>query len=134
MGRGSRGQLVRLVALLYVATLAVNRSLVRVTGPSMEPSLVPGDRLLTVPALRWWLRPGQVVVVRDPARPGHLAVKRLASMGTDGARVLGDAPDRSTDSRAWGPLPYASIRRVAIARWPDLRTPLSRTSDAASTG
>lgn len=111
----------------YLAALAVNRSLVVVRGPSMEPSLWPGDRLVTVPAARWWLRPGQVVVVRDPWEPGHRVVKRLVDV--DGTvDVRGDAPDRSTDSRQWGRLPPSSVRRVAVARWPDVRTPLRRAT------
>lgn len=113
-------------AVAELAALAVNRSLVVVRGPSMEPTLWPGDRLLTVPAHRAWLRPGQVVVVAAPDAPGHLVVKRLHAIGHGAADVRGDAPARSTDSRQWGPLPVAAVRRVAVARWPDLRTPLRR--------
>jgi signal peptidase I len=127
-----------LLGVAYLATLAVNRSLVVVRGPSMEPALWPGDRLLTIPAHRWWLRPGQVVVVAPPDGPER-AVKRLHRLervvGTGRppapspgwlAEVRGDTPERSTDSRRWGPLPVRRIRRVAIARWPDLRTRLWR--------
>jgi nickel-type superoxide dismutase maturation protease len=114
------------VAVGYLATFATNRSLVVVRGPSMEPTLWPGDRLLTVPAHRWWLRPGQVVVVAVPGAPGRLVVKRLHAVGHGTAEVRGDAPDRSTDSRQWGPLPVLAVRRIAVARWPDLRTPLRR--------
>jgi nickel-type superoxide dismutase maturation protease len=106
--------------------LVANRSLVVVRGSSMEPALWPGDRLVTVPAHRWWLRPGQVVVVAAPDVPGHLVVKRLHALGPGTADVRGDAPDRSTDSRRWGPLPLGAVRRVGVARWPDLRTPLRR--------
>jgi signal peptidase I len=132
----------RRVALLlvsaYLVTLLVNRSFVEVRGPSMEPLLWPGDRLLTIPAHRWWLQPGQVVVVAPPEGPARV-VKRLRRLERSAgatqaaarsprwlADVRGDAPDRSTDSRWWGPVPVRRIRRVAIARWPDLRTPLWR--------
>lgn len=111
------------LAALYLVVLSVNRSLVVVRGPSMEPSLWPGDRLLTVPA--WGpLRPGQVVVVADPADPGHLVVKRVGTVDPRGVTVLGDDPERSTDSRDWGPVPRRAVRRLAVARWPDWRTPL----------
>jgi nickel-type superoxide dismutase maturation protease len=111
---------------LYGAVLAVNRSLVEVQGPSMQPALWEGDRLLTVPARRGWLEPGQVVVVADPHDPDHLVVKRLTAIGAGRVEVHGDHPAASTDSRTWGPLPLAAVRRIAVARWPDLRSPLRR--------
>jgi signal peptidase I len=123
------------LAALYLATLAVNRSLVVVRGPSMEPTLWPGDRLLTVPAHRWWLRPGQVVLVAPPEGP-DLVVKRVHHIERRRAGdragtavvvdVRGDSPGASTDSRWWGPLPRRRVRRVAVARWPDVRTRLWR--------
>lgn len=115
--------------VLYLAGLAANRSQVVVSGPSMEPSLWEGDRLLTIPASRWWLHEGQIVVVRDPMRDDHLVVKRLTAIDGNRVTVLGDAPDRSTDSRTWGPLHLTDVRRVAVARWPDLRTPLTLVPD-----
>jgi nickel-type superoxide dismutase maturation protease len=111
---------------LYGVVLAVNRSLVEVQGPSMQPALWEGDRLLTVPARRGWLEPGQVVVVADPHEPGHLVVKRLTAIGAGRVEVHGDHPAASTDSRTWGPLPLRAVRRIAVARWPDLRSPLRR--------
>jgi signal peptidase I len=145
--RRSRGRAIRSLTLLiggaYLTTLAVNRSLVVVRGPSMEPSLWPGDRLLTIPAHRWWLRPGQVVVVTPPEGPARV-VKRVLRIElaapAAGARrgrvwlveVRGDTPERSTDSRWWGPLPVRRVRRVAVARWPDVRTRLRRRPGAAA--
>lgn len=111
---------------VYLGTLAVSRALVVVRGPSMEPALWEGDRLLTLPARRRRLRPGQLVVVTDPTAPGHLVVKRLRSVADGSVEVRGDAADRSTDSRHFGPLPLDAVRRIVVARWPDLRTPLRR--------
>ncbi len=111
----------------YLAVLAVNRSVVVVAGPSMRPSLWPGDRLVTLPAVVGSVRPGRVVVVRDPADPGHLVVKRVVRVLAGGeVEVLGDAPEVSTDSRTWGALPRSAVARVVVRRWPDLRTPLHR--------
>jgi nickel-type superoxide dismutase maturation protease len=105
----------------YLGALAADRSRIVVQGDSMLPHLWPGDVLVTVPALLP-LRPGQVVVARDPADPGHLVVKRVTGVG-DGRVVLrGDHPDRSTDSRTWGAVPRRLVRRVALCRWPDLGT------------
>jgi nickel-type superoxide dismutase maturation protease len=114
------------VAAGYGVVLGVNRSLVEVRGRSMEPTLRAGDRLLTVPARRAWLRPGRVVVVGDPSDADHLAIKRIASVGRGRVAVLGDHPEASTDSRTWGPLPVAAVRRIVVRRWPDLRTRLHR--------
>lgn len=110
----------------YLGLLVANRSQMVIRGSSMEPALWPGDRLLTVPAIPRALRAGLVVVVADPTDPDHLVVKRIRDLGGGTVDVRGDAPDRSTDSRAWGRLPVGAVRRVAVARWPDLRTPLRR--------
>lgn len=131
--RGGRARARRLVLSLFLAYLAIllaNRSQVLVAGGSMEPALWPGDRLLTVPATPRALRAGQVVVVADPTDPGHLVVKRIHDVGAGTVDVRGDAPDRSTDSRQWGRLPIRQVRRIAVARWPDLRTPLRRDPTA----
>ncbi len=117
--------------LLALAVVA-RRQLVEVAGPSMEPTLWPGDRLLTLPARPIWLRPGQIVVLEDPEQPGHRIIKRVTALedrGSGGAtqvQVRGDDPARSTDGRRWGAVPATSIRRIAVARWPQVRSPLTR--------
>lgn len=68
------------LALSWGAALAVNRSLRDVTGPSMLPTLAPGDRLLVLPT---WLRParrGDVVVLRDQRPPAQSTVKRIVGL------------------------------------------------------
>ena len=111
----------------YVATWAANRSLVEVRGRSMEPALRAGDRLVTLPVRPGALRPGRVVVVADPTDADHLVVKRIAHLVGDRVTVLGDHAAASTDSRTWGPVPRAAIRRIVLRRWPDLRTRLHRS-------
>jgi nickel-type superoxide dismutase maturation protease len=120
------GRLVALGAVVYLGVLGLNRSFVEVRGASMEPALWPGDRLLTLPAWLVGVRPGAVVVVRDPADRAHPVIKRVHAIVDGRVDVRGDAAARSTDSRQWGPLPRSSVRRVAIVRWPDLRTRLVR--------
>src|SRR5437879_4636659 len=82
-----------------------------VAETSMRPSLEPGDRVL----VSWWhpLRPGDIVVVRDPERHLTFGVKRIASINADGSVVVrGDSPNVSRDSRDYGPVP----RRLIIGR------------------
>lgn len=108
----------------YLGVLAADRSRVVVRGRSMLPRLWPGDVLVTVPAIAP-LRPGQVVVARDPADPAHRVVKRVTGTGRGRVVLRGDHPERSTDSRVWGPVPRRLVRRVALRRWPDVWTPLT---------
>ena len=113
----------------YLGMLAADRSRVVVRGHSMSPTLLPGDVLLTVPlpgSLRALLAPGRVVLLADPVDDAHLVVKRVTAVANDGLWLEGDDPARSTDSRRWGWVPPARVRRLAVRRWPQLRTPLWR--------
>lgn len=85
-----------LALLAYVATWLVNRSLRRVEGPSMLPSLWPDDLLLTVPATWVRARPGDVVVA-DVG--GHRVTKRLAA--PPGSRVELRDGHLFVDGRWW---------------------------------
>jgi hypothetical protein len=95
-----------------------------VRGHSMVPTLHDGDVVLAVPGLR--PRDGAVALVRWPARPGQLSVKRLALRlpgprgedGGDGACwfAVGDASGASTDSRTLGPAVALAV--VTHRLWP----------------
>ncbi len=77
----------------------------RVTGMSMFPALKPGDDVLINPRAYWQEQPnaGDIVVVRHPYRRDVRLVKRVDSVLDDGRSFLiGDNPDESTDSRAFG--------------------------------
>lgn len=111
--------------------LVVRSSLVEVRGPSMEPTLWPGDRLVTIPTRAAWLRPGQVVVLDDPEDPSHRVIKRIVAIDDGDVQVRGDDPRRSTDGRRWGPVPVAAVRRVAVTRWPAVCSPLTRATSQA---
>jgi nickel-type superoxide dismutase maturation protease len=120
MGRLRRA---RGLAALAVATISVAPSLARlirswahrvaVEGPSMGPALRPGDWLLVDPL-------AQRVVSAHPSHPDRLLIKRIHGITGDGQLDLrGDAPDASTDSRTFGPLPASAVRGRAWARyWP----------------
>lgn len=69
----------------------------------MAPALSSGDWL----CVDTWSRrpqPGELVVVRDPQRPGHLLVKRVRSVGQASFAVGSDDPTSGRDSRHFGSL------------------------------
>jgi signal peptidase I len=89
---------------------------------SMAPLLEVGDRLLVDPEAYRDREParGDVVVARDPERPGATLVKRVGAIPGDRPTfgdpvppntvyLLGDRADLSRDSRAFGPVPRASL-------------------------
>lgn len=92
----------------------------------MVPTLLPGDRLL-VEAITLRRRPpraGEVVLALDPRAPQRELVKRVAEHDpvTDLVELRGDAPEASSDSRAFGAVPRGQIRwRVAARYWPPRR-------------
>lgn len=88
----------------------------------MEPALLPGDRLLVLPAgpqglpgLRGAPPIGSIVIV---ARDGRLDVKRRAANppGVHGLWLLGDNAALSRDSRHDGAVPLTALRGRVIYR------------------
>jgi signal peptidase I len=124
---------------------------VAVAEDSMRPAIEPGDWLLVDPSVRGWPRRGSIVVFREPESE-LIAIKRVAArpgetvsdlpvtdpgtgehkhvelqLGPGEAWLLGDAADRSIDSRRYGPVSedrliarawfrYAPIRRLGRVR------------------
>lgn len=90
----------------------------------MVPALNPGDQLIAVRPGR--IRRGDLVVVRPPGYELEM-VKRVAAVPGDEADtgqlepgmylVLGDNPARSTDGRAFGPVPASAITGVVRFRY-----------------
>lgn len=129
------------IAVLAVGVVAARRlfMVVDVTGDSMSPRLLHGDRLLVRRTRR--LRAGAIVVAhhQDGGRRSAAAtawlVKRLAALPGDtvpesvvaavdgGARyvpagmsvLLGEHAD-SVDSRRWGFVPLSDIEGVVVRR------------------
>lgn len=87
--------------------------LVRVVGPSMEPSIHNGELLLARRSTRE-LVPGQVVVLTNPVRPHLIEIKRLIRKSDGGWWVEGDNADLSTDSRSYGSVDPTAIRGVVL--------------------
>ena len=124
-GTGSRGTVRRVVLLTVLGLAAALWRAVRrieVTGSSMTPALLPGDRLVVV-GLPWlrqpWPKPGAVVAVRDPRLPSRILIKRVSTvdrrLGT--LEVVGDHLASSTDSRTFGPVPRSSLIGRAVYRY-----------------
>lgn len=99
----------------------------------MRPTLEPGDWAIAIAAGR--VRPGDVVVVEHPERPGFEMVKRVISVAGNRAPddteavgrvwVEGDDLSSSTDSRAFGAVPADLVKgRVRLVWWPPERVRL----------
>ena len=125
-------------ASALIATAAVGiglrRSLMRVRGLSMRPTLREGDLVLTVPlppvsgdgplhgaaweARRRLVRPGVMVVLSEPDAREHLIIKRVTAITPDGVEVVGDDPGWSIDSRTFGSVPHRDVRRIVLGKVP----------------
>lgn len=100
---------------------------VEVEGESMMPALKPGDWLVAIRAQE--IRPGMLVVVEHPERPGYEMVKRVGAtageraegrtLGPDGYWIVGDNEGASTDSRTFGAVSAGAIKgHVVLRYWP----------------
>jgi nickel-type superoxide dismutase maturation protease len=116
------------LALLAGAWMAARRWLdvVEVQGDSMQPSLLPGDRLL----VEAWTyrrrspRRGEIVLAADPREPRRELIKRVHATGPR-LELRGDAPERSTDSRSFGAVARESVQwRARLRYWPPRRVGL----------
>jgi signal peptidase I len=126
---------VTLLSTAALATVGARRSLLRVRGLSMRPTLREGDLVVTVPlpavstdgplhgaaweARRRLVRPGALVVLSEPGDRGHLIIKRVTAITPDGVDVVGDDPGWSIDSRTFGTVPHSDVRRLVLGRVPD---------------
>jgi nickel-type superoxide dismutase maturation protease len=94
----------------------------RVTGSSMAPLLQAGDEVLVdlCAYRRQPPRPGDVVLVRHPYRPGLRMVKRVtAVVGDNDYQVQGDNSPESTDSRSFGAVSGQHILGRVTSRMPN---------------
>jgi nickel-type superoxide dismutase maturation protease len=135
MNAKTRRRLMRAVSRvpgLYSALAFVLARRTVVSGWSMAPALLPGERLLfdRLAYVRRRPRRGDVVLVAHPLEPALRMVKRITAMPGDvveGGRVLapgqywveGDNPGLSTDSREFGPVERGDLLgRAWILYWP----------------
>jgi nickel-type superoxide dismutase maturation protease len=120
--------LILLLALLAVGIEWTTRRLVvpfSVVGPSMQPTLDGGDRVL----VDLWTyrhrppRPSEIVLVRGHGEESTTLMKRVVAppSETSGSAiwVLGDNPEASLDSRDFGAIaPERVLGRVVWRYWP----------------
>jgi nickel-type superoxide dismutase maturation protease len=95
---------------------------VAVAEQSMAPALRPGDWLLVWRGVRSArpprIRPGQVVIARQPGRADFLLVKRAARQEPDGWWLASDNPAAGVvDSRSFGVVPLALITGRVLLRY-----------------
>jgi signal peptidase I len=96
-----------------------------VEGPSMEPAYRSGDRVLVnrIAYARAAPAVGDVVVLRDPERPGRHLLKRIARPPDGDAAasgryfLLGDNALRSRDSRQFGTVARRQIVGLAWRKY-----------------
>lgn len=94
---------------LWAGAVAINRSLRRVNGGSMAPTLQPGDLVVALPVRR--PRRGEVVLVRDPRdpTPDNAQVKRVIGLPgetvevRDGTLLIGGRHHREAHQHGRGP-------------------------------
>ena len=86
--------------------------LIRVSGPSMVPTLRDGDTVLVRRGSR--IRPGDVVLARFADLPGRLVVKRAHHLVGGGWWLVSDNVAAGGDSRTHGPGP--ALGRVVLVR------------------
>ena len=102
--------------------------LAEVMGPSMAPTLRPGDQLVVQYGAP--LRAGDVVVLRHPMQQDLLIVKRVVERRAGGWWVLGDNPFVENDSREFGVVPDAFVLARARLRLRPLQAPADRRPSA----
>jgi nickel-type superoxide dismutase maturation protease len=98
---------------------------VAVAEHSMEPALRPGDWLLAWRGLRRAprIRPGEIVLARQPDRPNLLLVKRAVRPEAGGWWLGSDNPGAGAiDSRHFGPVTPEQIEGRVVWRYRQART------------
>ncbi len=88
---------------------------IAVKGPSMEPTLRAGDRLLVIKGRP--VKAGSVVALKDPNNPRRVIVKRVTAVRREEVIVRGDNADASVDSRTFGPVPRSALLGTVVRRY-----------------
>ncbi len=108
---------------------ALPYGLAEVVGPSMVPTLYPGDQLVVQYGAE--VRPGDVIVLRHPMQQDLMIVKRAVERRPGGWWVLGDNPFVENDSREFGAVPEELVLARARVRLRPPRALKGQRSPAA---
>ncbi|MGC2485090.1 MAG: S26 family signal peptidase [Acidimicrobiales bacterium] len=86
---------------------------VSVDGDSMSPTYQSGER---VTGVRRWrhVRPGDVVVLRDPRDRARWIIKRCVARVGEQLDLRGDNAEVSTDSRVFGLVTQGTISYIVL--------------------
>jgi signal peptidase len=99
---------------LTLAPQAVGwRSDVVLSG-SMRPALEPGDVVVSAPVQAGDVQVGDIVIVDNPARPGHTLVHRVDSVRADGTLVTRGDANASADSTSVAPAEVLGRGRLRV--------------------
>ena len=99
---------------LTLAPKAVGwRSDVVLSG-SMRPALEPGDVVVSAPVQAGDVQVGDIVIVDNPARPGHTLVHRVDSLRPDGTLVTRGDANASADSTGVAPAEVLGRGRLRV--------------------
>ena len=107
--------------LIALAPVALGlRSTVVLTG-SMRPGIQPGDVVLSSQVPTSMLRPGQVLLVDNPAHAGVYLMHRYERPGPGGTIITRGDANRTEDST---PVPARNVRGVPRIRVPVVGLPV----------
>lgn len=121
----TRRALLALLLSSWAVALAANRSLRRVRGGSMAPTLPEGALVVALPVRT--PRRGEVVLVRDPRDPGHVHLKRVVGLPgeevavRDGTLLLDGRPYHEAHRHGRGPDGVLSVPPGHVAVLGDAR-------------
>jgi nickel-type superoxide dismutase maturation protease len=87
-----------------------------VAGTSMSPTLLPGDRLLTLRTGRA-PRVGGLALSPDPRAPERMLIKRVHAIADGRVDLRGDHTFASTDSRTFGTVPLRAVGGCVAIRY-----------------
>ena len=105
---------------LSIAPVLLGWTTTVVMSGSMAPGIRPGDVIVSAPAdVPTQVKPGRIVLVEDPARPGELLMHRLVRYD-GGAMVLKGDANLAPDSTL---VPQSALRGLPRLRVPMIGLP-----------
>lgn len=103
----SRAPVVAVGFIEWVAWILGRRIRVRIQGASMQPLLMDGDHVLVQQCTHADI--GDVVLFRHPYRTDIRIIKRIQDSTEEGAFLIGDNPEETTDSTSFGRVPWTHL-------------------------